>query len=126
MKISNLEGTSDEIKNFFQDNGLNAADYFIAPEPPLKFIWFIFPGVCIFLFLAILVLLPGLASEFRKFSFVATCFFSIWGAVVVQVRFKNAWATGVVFVGCLLLALVAIGEITPTQMFDAVSKQMKK
>lgn len=125
MKLSNLEGTSDEIKNFFQDNGLNAADYFLAPEAPMKLVWLTLPGLCVFLSLSILVLFPNWASELRKFAFVATCFLSIWWAVVLQVRFKNAWATGVVIVGCLLLALVGLGAVTPLQMLDEV-KLIKK
>jgi hypothetical protein len=125
MKIANIEGTTDEIKNFFQDNGLNAADFFEAPDTPIRTRWLVSPGVCVFVTLAALTLIPNLAPQSKTFVFVATCFFSIWWSLVLQVRFKNAWATGIVAGGCLLLALVALGVVTPVQMLEEV-KSIKK
>lgn len=125
MKFANLEGTTDEIKNFFQDNGLNAADYFQPAEIPIKTIWLVLPAACVLLALAVLVLVPSLTLVQQRFAFIVSCFSAIWWAVVIQVRFKNVWATGVVVVGCLLLALVSLGVVTPIQMLEEV-KALKK
>jgi hypothetical protein len=43
MKIGKMEGSPEEIKNFFQDNGLNIPDFLEKPEAPLKPIWLIAP-----------------------------------------------------------------------------------
>lgn len=125
MKIANVEGTTEEFKNFFQDNGLNAADFFEAPDTPIGTVWLVLPAVCVFATLAVLTLAPALEQHYQKFAFVAACFFSIWWSVVLQLRFKNAWATGIVAGGCLLLSLVALGVVTPVQMLEEV-KAIKK
>ena len=125
MKIANLEGTTDEIKNFFQDNGLKAENFFESAEKPIKTRWLVMPAVFVFITLAALTLLQGATAQQQKFLFVAACFFGIWWSVVLQLRFKNAWATGIVAVGCLLLALVALGVVTPIQMLEVV-KAIKK
>jgi hypothetical protein len=124
LKIANLEGTTEEIKNFFQDNGLKATDFFEQPDSPIKTVWLVLPAVFVFFALAGQTLF-ALQSQAQKFLFVASCFFSIWWAVVLQLRFKNTWATAIVAGGCLLLALVALGVVTPVQMLEEV-KAIKK
>lgn len=126
MKFAHLEGTDKEITNFFQDNGLRAADYFQVPEPPIKPFWLVLPALCVFAALAVLALVPNLSVEQKLFGFVTACFFSIWWGVVIQVRFKSAWATGLVVVGCLLLSLVCLGVVTPIQMLEEVKGFQKK
>ena len=125
MKIANLEGTTEEIKNFFQDNGLKAENFFEPAETPIRTRWLVAPGVSAFIALATLTLLEEVSPQQRTFLFVAVCFFGIWWSVVLQLRFKNAWATGIVAGGCLLLALVALGVVTPVQMLEEV-KSLKK
>lgn len=125
MKLANLEGTPEEIKNFFQDNGLKAENFFEPAESPIQTRWLVAPGILTFIALAVLTLFQGATAPQRTFLFVAVCFLGIWWAVVLQLRFKNTWATGIVAVGCLLLALVALGVVTPIQMLEEV-KGLKK
>lgn len=124
MKIANLEGTTEEIKNFFQDNGLKATDFFEQPESPINTFWLVAPGVCVFLCLAAQSLL-ALPSTPQKFLYIVNCFFAICWALALQLRFKNAWATSIVAIGCLLLALVALGAVTPIQVLEEL-KAIKK
>jgi len=125
MKIANLEGTTEEIKNFFQDNGLKAENFFEPAETPIRTRWLVVPGALVLIALATLTLLQSATPQQRTFLFVAVCFFGICWSVVLQLRFKNAWATGIVVGGCLLLALVALGVVTPVQMLEEV-KGLKK
>lgn len=127
MKIGNgnIEGTAEEVNNFFQDNGLKASDFFESPSPPIKTAWLVAPGICVLIALAVLILLPQPQPKYQLLLFVISCFMAIWWAVVLQLRFKNAWATGIVAVGCLLLSLVALGVVTPAQMLEEV-KTLKK
>ena len=125
MKIANLEGTTEEIKNFFQDNGLKAESFFEPAEKPIRTLWLVVPGILVFLALATLSLLSSTTPQQRTFLFVAVCFFAICWALVLQLRFKNFWATGIVAGGSLLLALVALGVVTPVQMLEVV-KDLKK
>ena len=89
MKIANLEGTTEEIKNFFQDNGLKAENFFEPAETPIRTRWMVVPGVLAFIALATLTLLQGATPQQRNFLFVAICFLGIWWSVVLQLRFKN-------------------------------------
>lgn len=125
MKLANLEGTTEEIKNFFQDNGLKAENFFEPAETPIHTGWLVLPGVLVFIALTTLTLLQSATPQQRTFLFVAVCFFAIWWSVVLQLRFKNPWATGIAAGGCLLIALVALGVVTPVQMLEEV-KSLKK
>ena len=125
MKFGPVEGTSEEIKNFFQDNGLKAKDYFVPPESPIATVWLFVPSVCVVFALAVLTLFAPWSAARATFIFLVGCAASIWLAVNVQLRFKSAWATGLVAIGCLLLMLVALGTVTPLQMLEAI-KSLRK
>ena len=122
MKIGDLEGSSEEIHDFFQNNGLKVEDYFQRPQKPVGWFLVVVPAMIVLVGLVLLVLELTADMRLRMVVFIATCFFSVCWAVAIQVKFKNSWATTVVVVGCLLLALVAFGVFTPEQMFDAVQQ----
>ena len=125
MKLHNMEGTPQEICDFFQNNGLNMADFFTVPEKPMSVAWVILPGVLAFLSMAVLIFNKSLTEEPKTALFVFAAACSIWAGVAVQVRHKNTWAAGFVIVGGLLLTLVANGILTPKQMYQEV-KSLKK
>ena len=125
MKLGPIEGTKEEITGFFQDNGLNAMDYFQLPETPIKAVWFVLPSLCVVATIGALTLLMPPSTDQRTFVFLIGCAAVVWLATVVQLRFKQAWATGIVVMGGLLLMLVALGVVAPAQMLDEV-KALKK
>ncbi|MES1191043.1 MAG: hypothetical protein ABUS47_08200 [Steroidobacter sp.] len=124
MKFGPLEGSSEEIKNFFQDNGLRAADFIALPDPPIKPIWFILPVSVLMLSIAFLVFV-SLAKAAATFVFLIGSGAGLWLAVNAQLRFKSPWVTGIIGIGCLLLMLVALGAVTPLEMLNEV-KSLKK
>jgi len=125
MKFGPLEGTSEEIKNFFQDNGLRAADYIALPDEPIGPIWFAVPIAIFIAALAVLTFLSGLTKPAATFVFLIGCAAGMWLAVNTQLRFKSPWATGTLVLGCLLLMLVALGAVTPLDLLNEV-KSLKK
>jgi len=125
MKFGPVEGTSEEIKNFFQDNGLKATDYFAPPESPITTIWFVIPSACVVVALGVLTLLAPWSAAQATFIFLVGCAASIWLSVNIQLRFKSGWATGIVVIGCLLLMLVALGTVTPLQMLEEIKSFRK-
>ena len=121
MKIANLEGTTEEIKNFFLDTGLNPSDYFVPiVETPTKKIWLILPCLSAVVSLVLLCLMPKLSAELRLLALISTFCSAIWGAVVLQIMHKNPWATGIFGIGVVVVALVAIGVLTPSQLLDEI------
>lgn len=125
MKLGPIEGTKEEITGFFQDNGLKASDYFQTPEDPIETLWLFVPALCVVATLGALTLLESLKQGQQTFIFLIGCMAIVWLATVIQLRFKNAWATGIVVIGSLLLMLVALGAISPTQMLNEV-KSLRK
>lgn len=120
MKIGPYEGTPEEIKNFFQDSGLQMADYLAVPEAPIRTVWFLVPGVVFVLALAVLTLLTHLAKPATTLVFLVGAAAALWLAVNAQLRFKNPWAMAVITLGGLLLLLVALGAVTPLEMLQEV------
>lgn len=117
MKIGRMEGSPEEINNFFQNNGLNISEYLEKAEPPIKIIWLIAPVFFIILFLAGLTLF-SLSAGVSIFVFLLGCGAAIWLAAALQIRFKNTWAAIFVFFGILLIMLVAIGVVKPVEMIQ--------
>ncbi len=124
MKIGPIEGSSEEINNFFQDNGLRASDYIILPHPPIKATWLMLPGAVLFLALVILTFV-ALSKAGARFVFLIGAGSGLWLAVIAQLRFKSPLATGLIAVGCLLLMLVAVGAVTPLEVLREL-KELKK
>ncbi len=125
MKFGPMQGTPERIKNFFQDNGLNAADYFSPPGSGIKLIWVVVPSACVICALAVPTWLTRLSPAAATFTFLIGCAAALWLAVTVHLRFKNATATGIVVLGCLLLMLVAFGAATPLQLLEEVKSLWK-
>lgn len=125
MKIGPIEGTPEEIRNFSQDFGLRAADFFVPPEPPIKTVWLVIPSACVVLDLAVLTLLAPWSASRATFIFLVGCAASLWLVVACQVRFKSAGVTGIVAFGCVLLMTVALGTLTPLQMLEELRSLRK-
>ncbi len=125
MKIGKMEGSPEEIRDFFQNNGLNIINYIERPEPPLKPVWFILPACLVIASLICLTLVAPIRTSIQTLLFLLGCGAGIWLAVNVQIRFRNAWATVFVAVGTVLIMLVAIGMVTPIEMIQYL-KELKK
>ena len=118
MKEGIVEGSPEEIRDFFQNNGLNIEDYIETPESPLKPIWLIIPTIIFIFAFSALTLLPPQSVSIQNFIFLIGCGAGIWLSVSVQIKFKNTWAAGFVAIGAVLIMLVAIGVITPKEMMQ--------
>lgn len=49
MKVGSVEGTREEIRGFYEDNGLDLSDILEKPKKPLKRRWLIIPAVAFFM-----------------------------------------------------------------------------
>ena len=118
MKIGEMEGTPEEIRDFCQNNGLNIEEYLEKPEKPLNRYLFIGPS-CLYVFsLIFLTTISGVSDGWRTFIFLFGCCCALWLAVNVQIRFKNTWATSFILIGGISFMLVALGVISPSQLLD--------
>jgi FtsH-binding integral membrane protein len=125
MKIGKLEGTPEEIKDFFQNSGLNVSDYLEKTEQPLKPVCFIAPVIIVIAALLWLTLFAPSRAALQTFLFLCGCGGGIWLAATIQIRFKNTWASIFVAVGTVLVMMVAIGIATPADIVKQL-KELKK
>ncbi len=120
MKLGKAEGTPEEIKDFFENHGLNPEDYFDKTEIPLHPKWVAIPGSAVAISVLLLVLFDNVSQKLHILFFLVGAGCACWAAASLQIRFKNGWATTVTAVGALLVLLVAAGFITPKETVDAI------
>ncbi len=121
MKIGPLEGTHEEVRNIFEDNGLNLSDYLLKPSAPLNRVWLILPVVCIFTSAGILTFFDQAEDKTRIFIFLCGFGSSIWGGISLHIRFKSVWAAMALIIGGLLIMLVALGVLSPTELLNHIN-----
>jgi hypothetical protein len=124
MKIGEMEGTPEEIRDFCQNNGLNIAEYLEKPEKPLNRLLFITPSCLYVIFVVLLSTISNASDGWRNFIFLFGCCCSLWLAVNVQIRFKNIVATSFILIGGISFMLVALGVISPMQLLNE-AKELK-
>jgi len=126
MKIGPIEGTHEEVKDVFKDNGLNLNDFIEKPEQPLSKIWIIIPGTLFVIFVATLLFAKPFTPDGKLFIFILGFLSSIWIAVSVHVRFKTMWGASAVVLAGLLIMLVAFGVMTPSELLEHYQNSSEK
>ena len=125
MKIGPVEGTSEEVNDLFQNNGLNLSEYLQKPEPPLSNIWLIIPSVIFVICFGSLALSEAISANWKIFIFLFGFASSVWLGVSVHIRFKSNWGVGAIILAGLLIMLVALGVIEPKELLEHYDKASK-
>jgi hypothetical protein len=126
VKVGSIEGTPTEIRDAFQQHGIQLSDYIEKPETPLQRRWIVIPAVVGALDLLLLVLIPNASKSVQLLFIVVGIGAVVWITVSVQLRFKSTVATWAVAIGGLVLILVAAGIMAPADTMDAVRKMQAK
>lgn len=125
MKIGSIEGTHEEVKDVFKDNGLNLSDYLEKPKQPLSKIWIIIPGILFVIFVATLLFAKSFTPDEKLFTFILGFLSSVWAAVSVHIRFKTIWGASAVVLAGLLIMLIAYGVMTPSELLEHYQNNRK-
>jgi hypothetical protein len=112
MRIGNIEGTPQEIKDLCENHGLNLEDYLEKPESTLNIVWLIIPSCT----LMASIILEAFYQKYILIWFLIGGGSLTWLGGGTYVKFKNPWTTGVVVIGGLMLLLVAGGFILPEEV----------
>lgn len=118
MKIGNVEGTPEEVRDFFENNGLNPSDFFEKPESQLNKIWLIVPSVASLICILLLVSFGPAFDKLKIMVFLLGLSTIVWLSVSVHIRFRSGWGSGVIILCGLLILLVALGVMEPAQLTD--------
>ncbi len=123
MKLRGIEGTPQEVRDFFELQGKQLADY-LQPgeEPPLHWMWIAIPSALYFLALICLIFAPVTSKSVTTLLIAFGGGSLIWLATSIQLKFKNGTATIVVAVGGFLLILVCASLMNPADVPDAIRK----
>lgn len=125
MKFGPVEGTPEEIKNFIENNGLQADKFFQAPEQPIGAILFVLPAILVIVSIAVLSLFQFSKPQISTFLFLIGCGGALWLATNIQLRFKNVLAAAGVLLGCILFLLVALGVLLPSDLPEEARRWSK-
>lgn len=119
MKIGDVEGTPEEIRNFlYQDEDFDLSAY-VSPEKQLPRRWLIIPSIGFILCLGVLTLSSGLPSGVRNFISLLGGACVLWIGVSAHIRFKISWSfIGIIIIFALLILMVGLGDITPSELLN--------
>ena len=118
MKVGGVEGSAKEIRDFFQDNGLNVEDYLERPRHPPGTGLFVLPSIITGATVVVSALVPPSNSIVRLLLFLVGLMASIWLSVNIHVKYKSAWSAFWIIVGTVALLLIADGVIAPLDLFN--------
>ena len=120
MKVGSVEGTPEEVKNFFENHGLDLSSYLEKPDPPLNKIWLILPSITFVVFLS----MPTFVSsdEWKLLLLLSGFAVSVWLAASVQIRFKSNWSSSIILIVGFLIMLVANGYLAPLEFLEQFKK----
>jgi len=126
MKLGSFDGTVEEAKDLFENNGLNLEDYLEKPPSRLAIKFLIAPAVVLGVSLLIMAIFASQCSQ-ATLTLLYLLGFSggTWLTVSTQLRFKNTLATFAVAIGSLLMVLVASGIFSPKDAAEFI-KEIKK
>jgi hypothetical protein len=127
MKVGPVDGSVQEVRDLFENNGLKLEDYIEKPPSPLKVIFLIIPTVVFFLSLFSLCLLSTGSPEWQsKFLYIVSFGSMTWICTWTQLRFKNGIATFCVAMGLIITFLLATGLMSPREAAEAVKSLKEK
>jgi len=118
MKVGSVEGTPEEVKDLFEDHGLDLSAYIEKPDRPLHKVWLIIPAAGFVVCFGILSFITALPSSGEIFIFLLGFACSVWLGTSIHIRFKSAWGAGAIMLAGLLIMLVALGVLAPSELLD--------
>lgn len=121
MKVGEVEGSPQEIHDFFNNNGMDLSDYISAP---MKKRWLMLPVVISVLVLACNALgqvyYPGFSSKCLPVALILQLACITWLVAAVQLKFDSVATTVVLSLSCLLLVAITAGVMSVSDALNFV------
>ncbi len=113
MKFGPIDGSTEEVQDLLQNNGLQLEDYLEKPAAPLKTRYLVVAGAILLVGLVASVALGTFVSAPSKavITLVNLVPFGggVWLTVSVQLRFRSGLASLATAVSAFLMLLIAAG-----------------
>jgi len=123
VRIGNIDGTPEEIRDLCELHNLSVANFIDAPPRRSHWGWVILPAAGIVLVLVIILFAPVLKPRTILICLTLGAGFDIWLASTVHLSFRNTFVTWLVLIGGFVLLLMACGVMLPEDVLDLLKKQ---
>jgi len=121
MKLGPFDGTTEEVRDLIENNGLNIEDFLERPQPPLKNIFIAIPSLSFLVFVILLAFLSNTSHIWlTKVLYIFIFGSGTWVCVSTQIKYKNGIATFCVAIGALIIALFSAGILSPKEAAEFV------
>lgn len=122
MRIGNVEGTPQEIKDMFDNQGFRFEDYLGKPYLPPKKIWVAIPICLTILILMTIVIIGDIDIRLTSVLYILCFATGIWSTCSIQYTLKNTSVTVIVAIGIMILILVVFQYIKPQDTIPLIKK----
>lgn len=116
MKIGNIEGTPQEIKDFFEINGSDLGNFISSNQPKKR--WLIAPALTVVCCCVGGYFVTSLNPEYITLCFIAGILSVGWLGGALQVLYGKWPATYLAVVVCIFAVFVACQLLAPDQVFS--------
>ena len=123
MKFGNFEGTPQELKDVCENHGFDPSTFLNTPPRFKPKLWFLVSVVILFTMVSVLIWVLPLSESWLKALTIINLTLTIVSAVVIQLKFNNAWITGISFFGGLLIIAVSLNYITPKEAIKELKEK---
>lgn len=111
MKIKDAEGTPEEFRNLFRDDGSSLFQYLgVESEVDKRWLWG--PIAALAVCVVALVLMSPLAAKSSALLVISGVGAALWLCVLAQRIWKSTAVTIVVAIGCIIILALASGAMT--------------
>lgn len=126
MKVGNLNGTPEEIKDFIANQGLDINSLLNIPPPKPKIYWLIFSVLLFCVFVLIITVFENLSPNYFSLMVLGGFGSAIWMAACLQIRYNNLKLTLLVLFLTLILLLMATRAISLYEAFEYLKELQRK
>ncbi|WP_285131517.1 hypothetical protein [Leclercia adecarboxylata] len=106
-----VDGTPQEISDFYNNMGFNADDLF---QPKSKNRYCVLPALCFLISCVVIIILDPekVSNKLFTIEIIISILLLIWFCIVIQHYYKQWIATMIVAIGCLVILLLSSKQIT--------------
>lgn len=127
MKLGSIEGSPQEIKDLFENNGLKLENYIEKPKNNnIDTLWVLLPSVLLIIGLSTLYFMDPKLTKMIGFTQIVCIGLNIWLIISIQLRYNNVWATGFSIFGLCLMFMVTTKIISPKEAIERINKERDK
>lgn len=126
MKIKDLEGSPEELNNFFQNNGLNLTDYLnINAEKKANHVWIY---VLVPLFIISNIIICQLEQSHQLFIPTSIITLGFLGGLVaiIQLNYEKSIVSTIVGFAGLLIMVISFKILSPKETIKIVKDKSEK